>query len=75
MPQRHILCIVRHLYYVTNLGSWGSKYDIARYEIDFEICIFARDKAQENLLKIASIIEDLIKPEILSNKEYSASEY
>lgn len=46
-----------------------SKHDIATYEVVFEICIFARDKAQENILKTASIISTVINPENLNMSE------
>jgi len=47
-----------------------SKYDLVTYEIDFEICIFARTKTQETLLNTMTIISELIKPKPLSNKCY-----
>lgn len=48
-----------------------SKHGVDIYEVDFEICIFAREKAQEFLLKMASSIVANLKPELLSSGEYS----
>ncbi len=47
-----------------------SKPLIERYEVDFEICIFVRDKAQESLLKIASEVMQVVKVEALSFERY-----
>ncbi|MES2215545.1 MAG: hypothetical protein V4485_06030 [Pseudomonadota bacterium] len=47
-----------------------SKPHLPTYEIDFEICIFARDKAQETILKTMSVIGDMIRQENLSNNQY-----
>lgn len=47
-----------------------SKYGIHTYQIEFEICIFARDKTQEFLLKLASNIISALRPESLNGHDY-----
>ncbi len=47
-----------------------SKHDFATYEIDFEICIFTREKAQETLLKLAANISNLMRSETLSTEQF-----
>ncbi len=47
-----------------------SKHGVDTYEIDFEICIFAREKTQEFLLGVASRIVEILKPEHLSGADY-----
>jgi len=49
-----------------------SKYEMAIYEIDFEISIFARDKSLESLLKIVGNIARLLKPEAFDGQGYKA---
>lgn len=48
-----------------------SKLAIERYELDFEICIFVRDKAQDLLLKIASEVMKIITIEALASEQYN----
>lgn len=48
-----------------------SKLSIERYEVDFEICIFVRDKSQEFLLKIASAVMKVLRTEALELEEYN----
>lgn len=47
-----------------------SKHDVNIYEVDFEVCIFAREKAQEFLLKMASDVVSSLKSEFLGGVEY-----
>jgi hypothetical protein len=47
-----------------------SKHGVAIYEVDFEICIFAREKAQEFLLKTANTITASLKPERFAPIDY-----
>lgn len=47
-----------------------SEHYLITYDVDFEICVFARDKAQEALLTIAHKVLDIISPQALSNKSY-----
>lgn len=48
-----------------------SKLSIKRYEIDFEICIFVRDKSGESLLKIASEVMKVVRVLALDSKDYN----
>lgn len=49
-----------------------SEYHLLTYDVDFEICIFARDKAQENLLKMAHIIEQTLSTATLTHELFNA---
>lgn len=48
-----------------------SKHGVDMYEVNFEVCIFVREKAQEFLLKTASNIVASLKPGLLIGGEYS----
>ncbi len=50
-----------------------SKYEMAIYEIDFEISIFARDKSLESLLKIVSNIASVLKPGVFDGQGYKVA--
>ena len=54
--------ILINLFKVYNL----SEYTLSKYAIDFEICVFGRDKSQENILSIATKIEDAINPTVFN---------
>ena len=47
-----------------------SKYDKFTYEIEFEICLFGKDKNQEKLLYIADHIVHLMQPSIPAISDY-----
>jgi hypothetical protein len=47
-----------------------SKYNKFSYEIEFEICLFAKDKNQEKLLYILDDITNLIKPSMVEIANY-----
>lgn len=63
----------KHPFILINILKVGdiSKHGVDIYEVDFEVCIFAREKAQEFLLKMASDIVATLKPELLSGAEYN----
>jgi predicted house-cleaning noncanonical NTP pyrophosphatase (MazG superfamily) len=37
-----------------------SRNYLNKFQVSFEVCIFARDKAQENLLEMASKVDDVL---------------
>ena len=41
-----------------------SKYLHARYELEFEICLFSRDKSQSKLLSISDHVESILTSEM-----------
>ena len=45
-----------------------SEHDVYKYEIDFEICVFGRDKSQESILEIATNISAAIDTSIFNNE-------
>jgi len=47
-----------------------SKYDRYNYDIEFEICIFAKDNNLQRTLLIADNITSLLKPDICSSSDF-----
>ncbi len=47
-----------------------SKYNKFSYEVEFEICLFGKDKSQEKLLYIADHVVNLMKPSIIEMANY-----
>lgn len=47
-----------------------SKYNKFSYEIEFEICLFGKDKNQEKLLYILDHITNLMKPHMVGIADY-----
>ena len=47
-----------------------SKYNKFSYEVEFEICLFGKDKNQEKLLEIGDHIANLMRPSMLAIAHY-----